>query len=120
MANIEKRFLSRGRLLGLVIFTRYLGISFPEASYSLASNPFGDMLAEFALGYTAGHNDYSIWFEAEEDFLQRWHSLRLQPRKSWKVQGCFSSHNFWKAGSARKGSQSGSSLRRAGVMGAGL
>jgi len=31
----------------------------------------------------------------------------------------FSSHNFWKAGSARKGSQSGSSLKSAGVTGAG-
>src|SRR6266480_787116 len=31
--------------------------------------------------------------------------------------GCFSSQSFWKAGSARKGSQIGSSLRRAGVMG---
>ena len=32
---------------------------------------------------------------------------------------CFSSQSFWKAGSPRKGSQSGSSLRRAGVMGGG-
>ena len=32
---------------------------------------------------------------------------------------CFSSQSFWKAGSPRKGSQSGSSLRRAGVMGVG-
>jgi hypothetical protein len=31
--------------------------------------------------------------------------------------GCFSSQSFWKAGSERKGSQNGSSLRRAGVMG---
>jgi hypothetical protein len=31
------------------------------------------------------------------------------------VYGCFSSQSFWKAGSARKGSQIGSSLRRAGV-----
>ena len=37
-----------------------------------------------------------------------------------RVHGCFSSQSFWKAGSARKGSQIGSSLRRAGVMGAGL
>src|SRR5439155_2285569 len=29
--------------------------------------------------------------------------------------GCFSSQSFWKAGSVRKGSQIGSSLRRAGV-----
>jgi hypothetical protein len=34
------------------------------------------------------------------------------------VHGCFSSQSFWKAGSARNGSQSGSSLRRAGVTGA--
>ena len=33
-----------------------------------------------------------------------------------QVHGCFSSQSFWKAGSARKGSQIGSSLRRAGVM----
>jgi hypothetical protein len=33
------------------------------------------------------------------------------------VHGFFSSQSFWKAGSARKGSQSGSSLRRAGVTG---
>jgi hypothetical protein len=31
--------------------------------------------------------------------------------------GCFSSQSFWKAGSPRNGSQIGSSLRRAGVMG---
>src|SRR5262245_43932243 len=31
--------------------------------------------------------------------------------------GCFSSQSFWKTGSARNGSQSGSSLRRAGVTG---
>jgi hypothetical protein len=31
--------------------------------------------------------------------------------------GCFSLQSFWKAGSERNGSQSGSSLRRAGVMG---
>src|SRR4029450_9292958 len=31
------------------------------------------------------------------------------------LYGCFSSQSFWKAGSARKGSQIGSSLRRAGV-----
>ena len=35
------------------------------------------------------------------------------------VYGCFSSQSFWKAGSARKGSQNGSSLRRTGVMAAG-
>src|SRR4029453_8933021 len=40
--------------------------------------------------------------------------------KAGRFRDCFSSHNFWKAGSARKGSQSGSSLRSAGVMGAGL
>lgn len=34
--------------------------------------------------------------------------------------GRFSPHNVWKAGSARNGSQSGSSLRRAVVIGAGL
>ena len=34
-----------------------------------------------------------------------------------RVHGCFSSQSFWKAGSERKGSQSGSSLRRAGVIG---
>ena len=34
--------------------------------------------------------------------------------------GCFSSQSFWKAGSERKGSQSGSSLRRAGVIDVGL
>ena len=34
-----------------------------------------------------------------------------------QVHGCFSSQSFWKAGSARKGSQSGSSLRSAGVTG---
>jgi hypothetical protein len=33
------------------------------------------------------------------------------------LHGCFSSQSFWKAGSERKGSQSGSSLRRAGVIG---
>jgi hypothetical protein len=37
-----------------------------------------------------------------------------------RVHGCFSSQSFWKAGSVRNGSQIGSSLRRAGVMGAGL
>jgi len=37
-----------------------------------------------------------------------------------RVYGCFSSQSFWKAGSARNGSQIGSSLRRAGVTGAGL
>src|SRR5262249_3188337 len=36
------------------------------------------------------------------------------------LQGCFSSQSFWKAGSERKESQSGSSLRRAGVIGAAL
>ena len=36
-----------------------------------------------------------------------------------QIHGCFSSQSFWKAGSARNGSQSGSSLRRAGVIGAG-
>jgi hypothetical protein len=34
-----------------------------------------------------------------------------------QVHGCFSSQSFWKAGSERNGSQSGSSLRRAGVTG---
>jgi hypothetical protein len=32
-----------------------------------------------------------------------------------RVHGCFSSQSFWKAGSERKGSQSGSSLKSAGV-----
>jgi hypothetical protein len=32
-----------------------------------------------------------------------------------RLHGCFSWQSFWKAGSARKGSQIGSSLRRAGV-----
>jgi hypothetical protein len=36
----------------------------------------------------------------------------------YAVHGCFCSQSFWKAGSERNGSQSGSSLRRAGVMGA--
>jgi hypothetical protein len=33
-----------------------------------------------------------------------------------RVYGCFSSQRFWKAGSARKASQTRSSLRRAGVQ----
>ena len=40
--------------------------------------------------------------------------------KAPEIHGFFSSHSFWKAGSARKGSQSGSSLRRAGVIGGGV
>src|SRR5262245_50775211 len=32
-----------------------------------------------------------------------------------RIQGCLSSQSFWKAGSDRKGSQNGSSLKRAGV-----
>jgi len=34
------------------------------------------------------------------------------------LHGCFSSQSFWKAGSPRKGSQNGSSLRSGGVIGA--
>ena len=37
-----------------------------------------------------------------------------------KVQFCFSSQSFWKAGSERNGSQRGSSLRSARVTGAAL
>ena len=37
----------------------------------------------------------------------------------FSATGCFSSQSFWKAGSPRKGSQNGSSLRSAGVMGVG-
>jgi hypothetical protein len=37
-----------------------------------------------------------------------------------RVHGCFPSQSFWKAGSARKGSQIGSSLRCAGVTGAAI
>lgn len=33
------------------------------------------------------------------------------------IHSFFSSQSFWKTGSARSGSQNGSSLRRAGVMG---
>ena len=36
---------------------------------------------------------------------------------SSQLHGCISSQSFWKAGSERNGSQSGSSLRSAGVMG---
>ena len=36
-----------------------------------------------------------------------------------EVHGCFSSQSFWKAESARSESQSGSSLKSAGVMGNG-
>jgi hypothetical protein len=36
-------------------------------------------------------------------------------KKVREVYGFFSSQSFWKAGSDRKGSQSGSSLKRAGV-----
>src|SRR5712664_1880335 len=39
--------------------------------------------------------------------------------KSRRVHGCFSSQSFWKAGSARRASQAGSSLNSAGVMAAG-
>ncbi len=35
-----------------------------------------------------------------------------------RIHGFFSSHSFWKAGSARNGSHSGSSLKSAGVTGA--
>jgi hypothetical protein len=41
----------------------------------------------------------------------------LHVMSSSQHHGCFSSHSFWKAGSARNGSQCGSSLRRAGVIG---
>ncbi len=51
------------------------------------------------------------------DCSSRWNARLTETAR---VHGCFSSQSFWKAGSARKGSQSGSSLRRAGVMGAGL
>jgi hypothetical protein len=40
-------------------------------------------------------------------------------RRASRVHGCFSSQSFWKAGSARKGSQIGSSFKKAGVMGTG-
>src|SRR5204862_4983485 len=43
----------------------------------------------------------------------------LSSLSSVKLHGCFSSQIFWKRGSPRKGSQNGSSLRRAGVIGAG-
>jgi hypothetical protein len=51
------------------------------------------------------------------DCSSRWNARLTETAR---VHGCFSSQSFWKAGSARKGSQSRSSLRRAGVMGAGL
>jgi hypothetical protein len=38
--------------------------------------------------------------------------------KAVEIHGWFSSQSFWKAGSTRNGSQSGSSLRSAGVIGA--
>jgi hypothetical protein len=41
----------------------------------------------------------------------------LQVMSSSQHQGCFSWQSFWKAGSERKGSQIGSSLRSAGVTG---
>jgi hypothetical protein len=41
----------------------------------------------------------------------------LQVTSSSQHHGCFSSQSFWKEGSPRKGSQIGSSLRRAGVTG---
>jgi len=42
-----------------------------------------------------------------------------EPRKTVEIQSCFFSQSFWKAGSARKGSQRGSSLSNAGVTGSG-
>ena len=47
-------------------------------------------------------------------------SIETEPVRasfSKRIHGCFSSQSFWKAGSVRKGSQIGSSLRRAGVTG---
>ena len=41
------------------------------------------------------------------------------PLQHYFAAVCFSSQSFWKAGSERKGSQIGSSLRRAGVIGTG-
>src|SRR5882724_1096233 len=41
----------------------------------------------------------------------------LLANSGYTDHGCFSWQSFWKAGSARKGSQIGSSLRRAGVTG---
>ena len=57
-------------------------------------------------------------FPSADVRLQSRSFARWNPRLTEiaQVHGCFSSQSFWKAGSARKGSQIGSSLRRAGVM----
>jgi hypothetical protein len=45
---------------------------------------------------------------------------RRVPRRRRQTHRFFSSQSFWKRGSVRKGSQSGSSLKNGGVMGVGL
>src|SRR6266480_357741 len=59
-----------------------------------------------------------LWLDRQD--ITSLESTTPPPFLSGFIHGFFSSHNFWKAGSARKGSQSGSSLKRAGVMGVGL
>jgi len=74
-----------------------------------------------------------LWFRSASgtDALQLlWHlqqrgtrvdlcEMILYPCYQWRTYSCFSSQSFWKAESLRKGSQIGSSLRRARVTGAG-
>jgi hypothetical protein len=61
--------------------------------------------------------------EAEVTYLKRVTVLRNYVQafqlgeEVARVHGCFSSQSFWKAGSARKGSQIGSSFKTAGVTG---
>jgi hypothetical protein len=63
------------------------------------------------------HTCEDLWETAATAAHTPVEGLLESDRSDYTNHGCFSSQSFWKAGSERKGSQIGSSLRRAGVTG---
>lgn len=91
-------------------------ISYREGNGCHGLELYGRRLGCFVID-AGGRTCHRRWFT----FVRgRRRSLRsTEPRAAGHhhIQSCSSSQSFWKAGSPRKGSQIGSNLRRAGVMG---
>ena len=74
-------------------------------------------------GFLVPFSRYSAFSALEKIREEQSRSFACENRRLTEiapVHGCFSSQSFWKAGSARNGSQIGSSFKSAGVMGVGL
>jgi hypothetical protein len=66
------------------------------------------------------YSEFSALEEVREEQSRPFACKNRRLTEIAQVHGCFSSQSFWKAGSARNGSQIGSSRKSAGVIGVGL